>query len=252
MPDICSVVNLSKSFGGFVVVDDVSFTLEAERITGLIGPNGAGKTSLFNLISGFIRPDRGEVRLRGRSISGLAPHRIVAAGLARTFQDLRLFGRLTALENVMLAFPGQPGEDVKALFFAWRRANRVEQERRQQALEFLEFVGLEAKANALAEDLSYGQQKRVAIARLLASGAELLMLDEPAAGLDPEAVEGMNELIQALVGQGKSILIVEHNLQVVSALCDRAIFLDRGRLVLAGPPQEVLTDPRVTESFLGV
>lgn len=244
--------NLYKAFGGNVVVDDVSFTVEEHRIVGLIGPNGAGKTTVFNLLTGFILPDQGQIHFKGKAIDATAPHHIVSLGIARTFQELRLFESLSVRDNVVLAMKRQPGEQVVPLFFAWRKSNRHEQECRIRAEELLRFVGLGHVINAAASDLSYGQQKRLALARALAAEAELICLDEPAAGLDPEAVDGMVQLIQTLVQQSKTILLVEHNLEIVKQLCHKVIFMDQGRLVVEGSPETVLDDPRVLKGFMGI
>lgn len=246
------VRQLRKAFGGATVVDDVSFTLAPQAITGLIGPNGAGKTTVFNLITGFLAPDSGEIRFLDQPVSSRAPHRIVGLGLARTFQELRLFGSISARENVMLAVQGQPGENVLALLGRWRHCNRHETTTRSYAEELLRFVGLEHVADTAASDLSYGQQKRVALARALASDARLICLDEPAAGLDPQAVQGMATLLRQLVDRGKTVLVVEHNLDLVRQICDHVMFMDQGCLVVQGPPAEVLADPRVYRGFMGI
>lgn len=243
---------LSKRFGGLQAVRDVTLQLRRGQVTGIIGPNGAGKTTLFNLISGFLRPDAGEIVYQGRPITGLPPYRMAGLGIVRTFQDVRLFQRLTTLENVLLAFQHQMGEHPLRLFAQWRRVDAHERLHRQQGRELLRSVGLEHKARDLAENLSYGQQKRLAIARLLAAGAEMLLLDEPAAGLDPEAVPAMNGLVRWLIDAGKTVCLVEHNLDVVEEICDRVVCLDQGSVLVEGTPSDVLKNAKVVEAYLGI
>jgi ABC-type branched-subunit amino acid transport system ATPase component len=244
--------NLRRAFGGNVVVDGASFTIGAGQVTGLIGPNGAGKTTVFNLITGFIPLDEGELWFKGQRINTVAPHRIVTRGIVRTFQELRLFDSLSVRDNLIMAMPGQPGEQVWSLFLRWRHSDRYEAACRARAQELLHFVGLSHVAEAAASDLSYGQQKRVALARALAAEADLICLDEPAAGLDPEAIEDMIQLIGQLVEQKKTILLVEHNLEIVRQVCHQVLFLDQGQVIVSGPPETVLNDPRVFRGFMGI
>jgi ABC-type branched-subunit amino acid transport system ATPase component len=249
---LLSVQGLNKAFGGNVVVRDVSFTIEPHQITGLIGPNGAGKTTIFNLVTGFVPQDSGEVWFKGTDIHGKRPHDIVSRGVARTFQELRLFESISVLDNIVLAMQHQPGEQVVPLFLRWLKSNKRERECRTRALELLEFVGLSHLAEAPASDLSYGQQKRAALARVLAADPDLLCLDEPVAGLDPEAIEGAVGLIKELVERQKTILLVEHNLEIVRDICNKVLFMDQGELVVEGPPELVLEDPRVYQGFMGM
>ena len=251
-PSLLKAQKLYKAFGGNVVVDDVSFVVEEHRVIGLIGPNGAGKTTVFNLITGFINPDHGQILFKDRAIEAIPSHQIVSLGIARTFQELRLFESLSARDNVILSMKHQPGEQILSLLFKWRQSNRYEKNASSKAEELLDFVGLGHAANAAASDLSYGQQKRLALARALAAEADLICLDEPAAGLDPEAVEGIVELILQLVEQGKTILLVEHNLEIVKRVCHKVIFMDQGQLVVEGAPETVLDDPRVLRGFMGI
>jgi ABC-type branched-subunit amino acid transport system ATPase component len=233
-------------------VSDVSFALERHVVTGLIGPNGAGKTTLFNLITGFVKPDKGNVVFMGRSLAGTSPHRVVGLGIARTFQEVRLCGRMCAIDNVLLGFQRQPGENLLTLFVRWSVADTFERRYEAEAREYLDFVGLGTHARSLADSLSYGQQKRLSIARMLATGADLLCLDEPAAGLDPGGIEAMAGLLERLLQAGKTVLLVEHNLQIVRDLCQRTLFMDAGQLVLDGPTDAVLKDSRVAEGYLGI
>ena len=248
---ILEVSAVDKRFGGMHALRDLSFGLEAGKVTALIGPNGAGKTTAFNVMSGFLRPDRGAVCYRGQPIHALPPHRIVRLGIGRSFQDVRVFGRLTALQNVMVACQDQPNESpLRALVGGGGGTH--EQRNRARGLECLAFVGLAAQADELADSLSYGQQKRLTIARLLAAGCEVLLLDEPASGLDPGAVEGLLELIRRLAADGRTICLIEHNRDAVAAVSDRVVFLDQGHAVAEGDCATIMADPRLAERYLGV
>lgn len=235
------------------MVDDVSFAARRGEFTGLIGPNGAGKTTLFNLITGFVSADAGNVAFRGRRITNLRPDEVLKRGVARTFQELRLCESLSNLENVQLAIPGQPGESLFALFTSWRRCSRVEKDSEAKAMDLLRRVGLEDLADRRPNEISYGQQKRLALARALATGAEFLCLDEPSAGLDPQALDDAVQLLARLVEEERvTILLVEHNLEIVADLCRQVIFMNKGRVEVSGPVGTVLGDPRVLAGFMGV
>ncbi|MEM1553012.1 MAG: ABC transporter ATP-binding protein [Candidatus Bathyarchaeia archaeon] len=244
--------NLTKTFGGLRAVDDVSVTFEAGKVTALIGPNGAGKTTLFHLISGALRPDNGRIFYRGRRIDGLPPWRVAQMGIGRLFQDVRVFGKLSALDNVRVAFRKQIGENP--LWSVIRRplVNREEQTLTQEARRWLTFVGLIELENALAEDLSYGQQKLLAIARLLAAGADVFLLDEPTAGVNPEMVRSLLALIRRLAEEGKTVVVIEHNMNVVMEIADWCFFMDEGQIVAFGLPDEVLGDRTVKAAYLGI
>ncbi|MGE0718344.1 MAG: ATP-binding cassette domain-containing protein, partial [Alphaproteobacteria bacterium] len=211
---------LMKSFGGIVAVQDFAIDLKRGRITGLIGPNGAGKTTAFNLITGFLKPTAGTVRFRDRVVSGGSPHAIVRAGMARSFQDLKLFRRMTVLDNVRVALPHQRGDALLAVYFLPWVVAREERDNLGRAMAVLRFVGLEGKAGELAENLSYAEEKLLVIARLLATGAEVLLFDEPISGLDPGTMEGIFPIVRRLAQAGKTICIIEHNLDVIRGLCD--------------------------------
>ena len=241
---------LRKTFDGVTALDGFSCAVGAGELLGLIGPNGAGKTTLFNAVTGFIPPDRGKVLLNGRDLVGLAPHRIANAGVARTFQKLRLIRRISVLENVLLAFRDQPGERLLNVFFRWGACRRQEEANRKKAMELLDFAGLRAKADDPAEALSYGQQKLLSLVCCLASGAELLLLDEPVAGIAPEMVGRILSILRGLPEQGKSVVLIEHNLDAVMQVCDRVIFMDAGRKVSEGTPEEVRSDPKVIEAYI--
>lgn len=246
------VTAIRKAFGGNVVVDGVSLAVRDGRITSLIGPNGAGKTTLFNIITGFLPADSGEVRCRGRRIGAGSPHQIVGLGVARTFQELRLFPRLSAIDNVAAAIRGQPGEHLGSLLFRWRSADKFERAAASRALELLDFVGLGGQAERIPDEMSYGQQKRLALARVLATEADVVCLDEPAAGLDPEAVLLMVDLLRRIAGSDRAVLIIEHNLEIVREISDEVMFLNLGRVEVEGPPAAVLDNPRVLRGFLGL
>ncbi len=242
---------LGKHFGGIRAAQDLSLALPRGRITALVGPNGAGKTTVFNLLTGFLPPESGRVILDGRDVTRLPPWRAVRAGLARSFQDVRLFERMTVLDNVMVAIPDQPGERLLALFFAPRRVARAERANRDKALRYLAFVGLAHRADEVAGALSFGEQKLVALARLLATEAEVLLLDEPASGVDAQWVRRMLELIRQCAEAGRTVCLVEHNLEAVTAVADHAYFMEAGRIVAEGAPAELMADRRLAEIYFG-
>jgi len=247
---LLEIDSLKKNFDGVEALAGFSCSVREEEILGLIGPNGAGKTTLFNVITGFIAPDRGKAVLRGTDLLSLPPHRIARRGIARTFQKLRLIRRLSVLENVLLAFRGQPGERLGHVFFRNRASARREAENRETAVSLLEEAGLAEKLNDPAEDLSYGQQKLLSLVCCLAADADLLLLDEPVAGIAPEMIEKILSMIRSLLGQGKSVFLIEHNLDAVMQVCDRVVFMDAGKKVSEGTPEEVRNDARVIEAYL--
>jgi branched-chain amino acid transport system ATP-binding protein len=253
---LLKVRDVRKSFGSAKVLDGVSFDVAARQVTGLIGPNGAGKTTLFNLIAGIDEPDSGRIELRDRPIAGLSPPARVALGVSRTFQEIRLFSSLTAIENVMVGCraegEGRADEGLAATVFLWRRSAAHERRIRARATELLDLVDLAAFADRRPGELSYGQQKRVGIARALATGQDLLCLDEPAAGLDPEAARSLVALIRKLSESVGTILLIEHNLELVRDVCRQVLFLDAGRIVIDGTAERVMTDERVWRAFMGV
>jgi len=244
--------DLSKSFGGLKAVDDVSLSFGAGRVTSLIGPNGAGKTTIFNLITGFLRPDEGTISYHGTRLSGLRPWQVAQRGIGRLFQEVRVFNRLSALDNVLAAGRRQPGENPFASIFSRKRTLKAEEENREKARKWLQYVGLAEQEQSLAEDLSYGQQKLLAIARLLNNEAETLLLDEPTAGVHPQMVRSLLDLIRRLAREGKTIVVIEHNMTVVMEVSDWVFFLDEGRLVSFGLPDDVLGDPEVRAAYMGV
>ena len=233
MAPILEVDRVTKRFGGVAAVARVSLALEPGRIYGLIGPNGSGKTTLFNCITGVERPDDGQIRLRGQRIDGLAPHRIFHLGLGRTFQVIRVFPELTALENLLV---------VTTTPFA---------QARERALELLRFVKLEGLAGEFAGNLSYGQQKLVELVRVLMTDPELILLDEPAAGVNRTLLNDLLAAVQALRDAGKTVLLVEHDMKVVMGLCETVFVLDHGEKLAEGPPGVIQSDERVIEAYFG-
>lgn len=248
---VLETTELTKAFGGLVSVDHVSVSIPHGRITAFIGPNGAGKTTLINLVAGTLGPSSGRVRFDGADITGLSAHQVARRGITRTFQDLRLFARLTVIDNVLASFPDRFGEDPLDLFVRWRMVGRGERAKRQRALEILADMGMSAKADALARDLSYGQQKRLALARALASGGHLVLLDEPASGLDPTAVRDVTEILRAIASDGRTVSLVEHNLQLVVDIADHVVGMSEGRVVVEGTPNEVLAHAGLIAAYLG-
>ena len=241
--------NLAKHFGGIIAVDDFSIDLKSGMVVGLIGPNGAGKTTAFNLLTGFLKPTAGEIIYRGRDITGLKPHQVVRAGMARSFQDLKLFTRLTVLENVMVALPDQHGDDIVQVFFAPGRVRREEVENYARAMAILQFVNLADKAEERAENLSYAEEKLLVVARLLATGADVLLFDEPLSGLDPNTLKEIFPVIRRLAQEGKTVCIIEHNLDVIKGVCDHVVFLDEGKGLADGAPDELLATPPLAERY---
>ena len=245
------LIDVSRRFGGTFAVDGVSLRVATGHITGLIGPNGAGKTTLFNVIAGSLAPSAGRVVLEGRDIGGAPAHARLAAGLARTFQIPRPFGAMTVLENVLLAARGQRGERPFANWFASRAVARQERENAEKAREIIAFLALERLADAPAATLSGGQRKLLELARVLMAEPRIVLLDEPAAGVNPSLLETIIDRIAALHARGLTFLIVEHNLDLIARLCSRVHVMAGGRLLVSGTPDEVTRDARVVEAYLG-
>ena len=247
---LLQTTGLSKSFDGVEALAGVSCAVRSEEIVGLIGPNGAGKTTLFNVLSGVLPADRGTASFRSKNLLKTSAHMIANLGIARTFQKLRLIRQMSVLDNVMLAFKNQPGERMVKVFFRWKRCLAVESRNRQKAMTLLEEVGLADNASDLAEALSYGQQKLLSIVMCLAADAKLLLLDEPVAGIAPEMREKILAIIKDLPGQGKSTIVIEHDMEAIRDVCGRVVFMDAGKKVCEGTLEEVRNDPRVIEAYL--
>jgi branched-chain amino acid transport system permease protein len=242
---------LRKYFGGIRAADDLNLELRTGQITGLIGPNGAGKTTVFNLLTHVIPPDAGSVTLSGHVVTGWAPNRIATSGMSRSYQDVRIFTRMSVLENVLIAIPHQPGEHLLNLFLRPLAVRKFERQARERAMEHLSFVGLAEHADEDAGSLPFGDQKLLALARLLATDAEVLLLDEPASGIDIDGVERMLGLIEQLRNRGKCVCIVEHNLHVVERLADRVYFMEAGRITAEGTMTELISQERLSEVYFG-
>ncbi|MEU5879816.1 branched-chain amino acid ABC transporter ATP-binding protein/permease [Spirillospora sp. NPDC047279] len=240
---------LSKRFGGITAAKDITLELRRGTVTALVGPNGAGKTTAFNLLTGTVVPDTGSVVLNGVELVGMRPDLVVRAGLVRTFQDVRLLNRLTCLENVMLAVPGQAGERLGRLFAPG--VSRADRAVAAQAMEWLDFVGLADQAATPADALSYGQSKLVSLARALATRGEVLLLDEPASGVDAAWVGTMLEMVAAVRAEGRTVCLVEHNLDVVRELADHTCFMELGEITAAGTIAELTGSARLAEAYFG-
>jgi branched-chain amino acid transport system ATP-binding protein len=249
---ILEVDAVTLKFGGLTALDDVSFHIDEGEILGLIGPNGAGKTTCFNVTTGVYQPTSGEVRFSGTSLSKRKKHAITKLGIARTFQNIRLFHAMTALENVLVGADAQHRAGLISVLFRTPRHRREEHEAHTEAMELLRFMGLERKADELAANLSYGDQRRLEIARAMATKPKLLCLDEPAAGFNPAEKQKLMELIRKVRDRGFTVLLIEHDMKLVMGVTDRIVVLEFGRKIAEGKPAEIRDNPAVIAAYLGV
>jgi branched-chain amino acid transport system ATP-binding protein len=250
-PDLLELANVTMAFGGVVALNGVEFAIREGEIFALIGPNGAGKTTAFNVVTGVYKPTSGEVRFGGRRIDGMKRFKVTKAGVARTFQNIRLFHNMSALENVMVGLDAhhRTGAIGAALGLPWHY--REERHGRERGRELLEFVGIADRADETAKNLPYGDQRRLEIARALGTNPKLLLLDEPAAGMNPAEKQSLQELIRNIRDDGRTVLLIEHDMSLVMHISDRVAVLDFGQLIALGSPHEVQNNPKVIEAYLG-
>ncbi len=248
---LLEIKDVSMRFGGILAVNQCSFGVEQGGITCLIGPNGAGKTTIFNMITGFLQPTAGTLFYKGNEITNLKPEKIVELGIVRTFQNLRLFNDMTVIENTMLSKQKQMGESIFNAVLRRRAVKREEQENYEESMEVLRYVGLGDKAMELTDNLSYAEQKLLTIARLLMADAEVLLLDEPASGLDNDSLELILPILRDLKKKGKTILLIEHNMDIIKSIADKVIFLNQGHVLGSGTAEEIMSNSELTQIYFG-
>ena len=249
--NVLEAVDLRKEFGGLVAVNSVTFDVPRGKVISLIGPNGAGKTTFFNMLTGVYKPTSGTVTLLGENVTGKPPHAITARGIGRTFQNIRLFQNMTALENVLVGMHTRMHANLFNSVLRTPGVKREEREVRERGRELLEFTGLGRKVDAVARNLPYGEQRKLEVARALATEPKLLLLDEPAAGLNPQEKVELMGVISRLRDEGLTIFLIEHDMRVVMGISDRIVVLDYGEKIAEGTPKEVRENPRVIDAYLG-
>jgi ABC-type branched-subunit amino acid transport system ATPase component len=253
MVRVLKLKEVVKTFGEYRVVDGITASFSSKQITGIIGPNGAGKTTIFNLITGEIHPNEGKIKYKNQDITSLLPHQVAHLGIGKMFQDIRVFKKLSTLDNIIIALQKPRDESIYNVFFKQKLATETKEKYREKAQELLEFIGLAGTKDKYAEDLSYGQQKLLALGRLLAGDFELLLLDEPTAGINPTMIDKILGLLEKMVNEmKKTIIVVEHDMAVIENICSWIIFLNEGKIAFSGRKDHVLGAGKVREIYLGL